>query len=100
MLSNYSVGVWNREPSTKVNGVTIPGVLAWVRNIDVDMQPYSQELFIRQYGYNIEVTKRFFIEDIRDIKIGTVLQYGAEKHEVKKVIAWDDYYDVMTLEVI
>jgi hypothetical protein len=99
MLSNYSVGVWNRGPSTKVNGVTIPGVLAWVRDIDVDMQPYSQELFIRQYGYNIEVTKRFFIEDIRDIKIGTVLQYGTEKHEVKKVLAWD-VFEVFTLEVV
>ena len=99
MLCDYSVGVWNRLPSTKVNGVTIPGVLAWVRDIDCDMQPYSQELLIKSYGYDLPVTKRFFIEDIADIKIGTVLIYGTEKHEVKKIIAWD-YYEVMTLEVV
>jgi hypothetical protein len=97
MLYNYSVGVWNRGPSTKVNGVTIPGVLAWVRDTDVDMQPYSQELLIKAYGYDIPVTKRFFIEDVTDIQIGTILMYGTEKHEVKKVLAWD-VFEVMTLE--
>ena len=98
MLCDYSVGVWNRLPSTKVNGITIPGVLALIKTIDVDIQPYSTELFIRQYGYNIEVTKRFFIEDVSDIQIGTILMYGAEKHEVKKIIPWD-VFEVMTLEV-
>jgi hypothetical protein len=99
MLCNYSVGVWNRAASTKVNGVTIPGVPAWVRDIDVDMQPYSTELLIKTYGYDIPVTKRFFIEDISGITIGTILKYGSDSHEVKKIIPWDDYYDVMTLEV-
>jgi len=82
----------------KVDGVTIPGDLALVRTIDCDMQPYSTELFLRQYGYNIEVTKRFFIEDIADIAIGTVLMYGTERHEVKQIISWD-VFEVMTLEV-
>lgn len=98
MLKDYSVGVWNRGPSTKVNGITISGVLALTKTIDCDMQPYSTELFIRQYGYNIEVTKRFFIDDISEIKIGTILMYGAEKHEVKKIIPWD-VFEVFTLEV-
>ena len=98
MLADYKVGVWNRLPSTKVNGITIPGALVLTKTIDVDMQPYSTELFIRQYGYNIECTKRFFIEDVSDIQIGTVLQYGTEKHEVKKIISWD-VFEVMTLEV-
>jgi len=98
MLCDYSVGVWNRGPSTKISGVTIPGALAFVRTIDCDMQPYSTELFIRQYGYNIEVTKRFFIDDVAGIKIGTVLQYGTENHEVKKIIPWD-VFEVFTLEV-
>lgn len=63
------------------------------------MQPYSQELLIKSYGYDIPVTKRFFIEDIADIAIGTILKYGTDSHEVKKIIAWDNYYDIMTLEV-
>ena len=99
MFANYTVGVWNRATSTKVNGITIPGALSWARDIDVDMQPYSTELLIKLYGYDIPVTKRFFIEDIADIKIGTILKYGSDSHEVKKIIAWDNYCDVMTLEV-
>ena len=98
MLAGYSVDAYNRLPSTKVNGITIPGVLAFVKTIDCDMQPYSSERFMRDYGYQIEVTKRFFIEDITGIKIGTVLQYGTEKHEIKKIISWD-IFEVMTLEV-
>ena len=85
--------------STKVNGVTIPGALSLLKTISCDMQPYSQELLIKSYGYDIPVTKRFFIEDIADIAIGTILKYGTDSHEVKKIIAWDNYYDIMTLEV-
>ena len=99
MFNNFTVGIWNRLPGTKVNGIYIPGVLTWVRNIECDMQPYSTELFIRQYGYNIETTKRFFIDDIADIKIGTILKYGTEQHEVKKIIEWS-YFEVMTLEMV
>jgi hypothetical protein len=98
MFTNYTVGVWNKGASTKVNGITIPGVLTFVRDIDVDMQPYSTALLLKTYGYNIECTKRFFIDDIVDIKIGTILKYGTEQHEVKKIIEWD-YFEVMTLEV-
>jgi len=99
MLKKYKVGVWNRGPSTKVGGITIPGVLTLTKTIDCDMQPYSAELLLKNYGYNIEVTKRFFIDDISGIKIGTILMYGAEKHEVKKIIAWD-YFEVMTFETV
>jgi hypothetical protein len=98
MFADYKVGVWNRLPSTKVGGITIPGVLAWVRDVMCDVQPYSAELLLKTYGYNIACTKRFFIDDGADIAIGTVLMIGTTKHEVKKVIVWD-YLEVMTLEV-
>lgn len=100
MFNYFTVGVWNRGPSTKVNGITIPGVLAFVRNIDCDIQPYSQELLLKTYGYDIPVTKRFFIDDIgTDIKIGTILMFGSDKHEIKKLIEWD-YLEAMTLETV
>lgn len=98
MYNYFTVGVWNRGPSTKVNGITIPGVLAFVRDIMCDMQPYSTELLIKTYGYNIPVTKRFFIDDFAGIKIGTVLVFGTEKHEVKKTVPWN-YFEAFTLEV-
>ena len=99
MFNDYTVGVWNRGPSTKVGGITIPGVLAWVRDTLCDVQPYSQELLLKTYGYDIAVTKRFFIDDFTDVKIGTILMLGTEKHEVKKAIQWD-YLECMTLETL
>ena len=99
MFNNYNVGIWNKRLGAKVGGIYIPGALSYIKDIYCDMQPYSTELLLKDYGYNIEVTKRFFIDDISDIKIGTVLKYGTENHEVKKIIAWD-YFEVMTLEVV
>ena len=104
MFNNYLVGVWNRGPSTKIGGITIPGVLAWVRDADVDLQPYSTALLIKQYGYNIEVNKRIFMDFDPDIKIGTVFYYTnpqgtLEKYEVKTIINWD-YLECACLGVV
>ena len=104
MFNNFTVGIWNRGPSTKVNGITIPGVLAWVRDADVDIQPYSQALLLKDYGYNIECTKRIFSDFDTDIKIGTVLYYTnpqniLEKYEVKIIINWD-YLECACLGVV
>ena len=99
MFYDYNVGIYNKTPGQKIDSVFIPGVLTWVKDISCDIQPYSAELLLKAYGYDIPVTKRFFIDDIKDIKIGTILKYGTENHEVKKIIAWD-YFEVMTLEVV
>ena len=99
MFCDYTVDIYNRAPSTKVNSVTKQGDLTFVKNIDCDMQPYSTELLQKSYGYDIPVTKHFYIDDIENIKIGTVLQYKNDKHEVKKIIPWNNYYEVFTLEV-
>jgi len=103
MLSNYRVGVYNRLPSSKVNGITITGVLAWVKDIDVDIQPYSTALLIKQYGYNIECNKRLFLDFDPVVKIGTVFYYTnpqlvVEKYEVKTIINWD-YLEVACLGI-
>ena len=105
MFNNFTVGIWNRLPSTKVNGITIPGVLTFVRDILCDVQPYSTELFIRQYGYNIECTKRIFMDFDSAIKIGTIFKYtdkyGKEISLEVKVVPWDEgYMEVMCLEVV
>ena len=104
MFADYKVGVWNRGPSTKVGGITIPGVLAWVRDADVDIQPYSTALLIKQYGYDIEVNKRVFVDFDPDVKIVTVFYYTnpqgiLEKYEVKTIINWD-YLECACLGVV
>lgn len=103
MLCNYKVGVYNRLPSTKVNGVTIPSTPTWVKDVYVDIQPYSTSLLMKQYGYNIEVNKRIFLDFDPNIKIGTIFYYTnpqnvVEKYEVKAIVNWD-YLEVMCLGI-
>ena len=104
MFYDYKVGIWNKGPSTKVNGITIPGVLAWVKDVLCDLQPYSTALLLKDYGYSIEVNKRIFIDYDSAIKIGTVFYYVnlqgvTEKYEVKTIIQWD-YLELACLGVI
>jgi len=103
MFYNFKVGVWNRALSTKVNGIVIPGVLAWVKDLDCDIQPYSTALLLKAYGYDIEVNKRIFMDYDSAIKIGTIFYYTnlqdvVEKYECKAIINWD-YLEVMCLGV-
>lgn len=104
MLADYSVGMYNRGSSTKVNGVTIPGVLTWVKDSMVDIQPYSTALLLKEYGYSVEVNKRILMDYDPTVKIGTVFYYTnlqgvVEKYEAKTVIQWD-YLDVACLGVV
>ena len=103
MLKNYKVGLYNKGPSTKVGGITIPGVLTCVKDIDCDIQPYSTALLLKQYGYNIEVNKRIFMDYDSAVKIGTVFYYTnlqgvIEKYEVKAIINWS-YLELACLGV-
>jgi len=105
MLADFKVGVWNKGPSTKVDGITIPGALALVETIDVDIQPYSKELLMKTYGYNIEVNKRIYIDYFdKDVEVGTIFKY-TDKYDKEislevKAIPWDDgYMEVMCLGV-
>ena len=105
MLANNLIEVWNKAPGIKINGVYVPGVLGHVKDIDVDIQPYSKALLLKAYGYDIEVNKRCYVDYFdKDIRIGTILKY-TDKHDKEinlevRVIPWDDgFMEFMGLEV-
>jgi len=97
LLKNYKVGIYNKALGTKVNGIFIPGVLAWVKDIMCDVQPYSRALLFKNYGYDIDVNKRIYVDYFdKDIKIGTIIKY-IDKYDKTlslevKAIPWDDEY--------
>ena len=102
----YTVGIWNKGPSSKVNGITIPGVLTWIKDInDVDIQPYNKSLAMKNYGYDIECNRRLYIDNFDSvINIGTILRYtdgyGKVINLSVKAIPWDDgYIEIICLEV-
>lgn len=97
MLMTAQVGVYIKENGHKDSHGSWVEDENFVKNIDCDIQPYSTQLLLNQYGYNIEVNRRIFIDHYdSDIQIGTILKYvnpqgNIENYEVK-VIPWDDGY--------
>ena len=103
MFYDYKVDIYNKSAGTKVNGIFIPGVLTYVKTVDADIQPYSQALLLKDYGYDIECSKRIFMDMDSSIAIGTVFYYVnyqgvTEKYETKALINWD-YLEVIALEL-
>lgn len=106
MKQAFTVSVYIKSEGHQDNhGSWVPGGEEFVKNIDCDMQPYSQELLLKHYGYNIEVNKRFFIDGFEpNIKIGTLLKYVnkqgiTEIYEVKSIPWNDGYMEVFALGV-
>jgi hypothetical protein len=71
-------------------------------NINCDMQPYSTEKLQKDYGFNIEVTKRVFMDlDINIVDLAEkdkktlILKDGDISYEIRKIIPWDNYMEVM-----
>ena len=57
--------------------------------IMVDVQPYNSEKAKKNYGYNIECTRRMFCDIIPEIAEDCIIEF----------IPWDDeYYEIMLNE--
>jgi formiminotetrahydrofolate cyclodeaminase len=70
-----------------------------IKNIMVDIQPYSSEEAKADYGYTINCTKRMFC-NLEDIKINTnFIKYKSHDYEVIKIIGWDDYMEILLNQV-
>lgn len=64
----------------------------------VDVQPYNMNLAVRDYGYQVECTKRIFMDIIPEITESAVIRYKNQFYKIQKVIDWEDYLDVICLE--
>jgi guanylate kinase len=82
------------------NRIYHEGKLEKSKSLMVDIQPYSAERLKKDYGYEMDVTKRIFCEIDSSIKINTVIKYNNYSMEVKKIIEWDDYMEIFCLEKI
>lgn len=105
MKQDFTVSIYVKGEGHNTSRGWVPGEDEHVKDIDCDIQPYSRELLLKNYGYDIEVNKRFFIDEFQpSIKIGTLLKYvnkqgTTEVYEVKS-IPWDDgYMEVFALGI-
>ena len=66
--------------------------------IMVDMQPYSSEKAKKDYGYNIECSRRMFCDITPEIAEDFIIEFNNEFYEIKE-IPWDDeYYEILLNE--
>lgn len=66
--------------------------------IMVDMQPYSSEKAKKDYGYNIECTRRMFCDIIPEITEDCRIEYKNKFYKIQE-IPWDDEYYEILLDV-
>lgn len=104
MFYTKEIEIYNvEEGSTNTTtGVYTEGELQTqpTKTLMVDIQPYSKEKLQKDYGYEIDVSKRIFCDLDADIKITSIIKYKDLTLEVKKIIEWDDYLEIMALEVM
>lgn len=73
----------------------IDGEDVYLKTIQADVQPYNKALAYKDFGYDIECSKRVFCVPDDDIKMGVTIEYNGAKYKVVKLIKWDDYLDVI-----
>ena len=66
----------------------------YIKSLIVDIQPYSKDKLNRDYGYDLETTKRMFCDLDIAIDEATLVTYRGKPFDIVKVIEWDDYFDI------
>ncbi len=97
----------NSTGTTDDYGNYVPGTQQTVKsNISCDMQPYSTEKLQKDYGFDIEITKRVFMDidnnivDLVEKQHKTLyLKDGTTAYEIRKIVPWDTYMEVMIYEL-
>jgi hypothetical protein len=96
MFYDKEIELYRKGESTKNKyGGTELGNPIYIKTVCGDVQPYSSDLLKKEYGYITEVTNRVFIDSDADVIEGRIFKYNNKSYEIRKIIDWDDYMDVM-----
>lgn len=83
------------QPIKNKYGGTAIGKPVYIKTINCDVQAYSRELFKKEYGYDIDVSERVFMDLDAEAIEGRIIKYNNNDYEIKKTIEWDDYMELM-----
>ena len=71
-------------------------------SVKCNVQPITSQRVKEQYGYDIECTKRVFIDyedlDEDNIKESDIIVYKNKTYNVQKIIVWNTYMILLILE--
>lgn len=94
MFYNKEIKVYELQPFENEWGVTVEDQYVLIKALMVDIQPYSQEKLKKEYGYDLQSTKRMFCDLDIDITESSLITYRGKPFNVVKIIEWDDYLDI------
>lgn len=80
-------------------GIVITSAPLYIKNIECDIQPYSKDLLYKNYGYQVDCTKRVFCEIDNDVKLGCIIKYNSINYKIVKIIEWDTYIEVVINDI-
>lgn len=72
-------------------GAWVDGEMEIIKTIECDVQPLTNEIAYREYGYNQNVEYRVFADIDELLKNGTTVKYKEHEMMIVKVVLWDDY---------
>lgn len=94
MFYTKIVEIYQLESVTDDWGAIVEEQYTLVKRCRVDIQPNSKDKLNREYGYDLETTKRMFVDIDPQITEASLIVYDGKPYHVVKIIEWDDYYDI------
>lgn len=94
MFYNKEVKLYELQPFVNEWGVTEEDKYVLVKDMIVDIQPYSQEKLNREYGYDLQATKRMFCDIEPLLSESSVIVHREQPFNIVKIVEWDDYLDI------
>lgn len=94
MFYNKEVKLYELQAIENEWGVIEEEEYVFIKSLMVDIQPYSKEKLNKDYGYDLNTTKRMFCDIDNDIDEATLITYRGKPYFIVKIVEWDDYFDI------
>lgn len=94
MFYTKEVKVYRLEATENEWGEIVEEQYMYVKDLTVDVQPYSREKLQENYGYKLDTTKRMFCDLDDDLQEDTIIKYRGSLYKIVNIVEWDDYLDI------
>lgn len=100
MFYNKEVKLYKLEAMEDEWGGALEEEYVFIKALKVDIQPNSREKLNREYGYDLETTKRMFCTVDPAVSEASVVTYEGKPYDIVKIIEWDDFLDIALLDAV
>lgn len=94
MFYNKEVKLYELQAIENEWGVVEEEQYVYIKSLIVDIQPNSKDKLNKEYGYDLDTTKRMFCDIDVAIDEATLITYRNKPYHIVVIIEWDDYLDI------